>query len=478
MKHLSKAIALAAVAAVFASCSKDENLYQGPQPGAERVEAYNAAFTEEFGEVAPSQNWGFYTVDTRTTRTAIDRSKASYDADRNIWYQRINYDDIPKAITETESNKVRDAFNDPTHPYVDLGLMSEFFCQHVYASHRFYKIEKVNNQSGQVSYDNREGSANMDFLYVYSTGTGQEEHVNNFNAANSGQPSMIDKDQNVDGHKDNSMWVHNAKSDKFSYHDSYSHEVYSDFKVKEVDGQYYLGFHYIIPNKDMGGEKIELKASDNQGNGYFTNVDGHTPDQAAGDPIYDDWIIKVTPAPYKPSKDWEGKETNGGRVMAEDLGAMGDWDFNDVVFDVVYNEFWDSNTGSIQKAPTLILRACGGTLPLTVAGYEVHAAFGVATNVMVNTGVSPTRPVAIISLAEDYGGDLAAIPIVVTQSDGTQIELTAQIGKPASKFLVPTSTRWMKEYKNIKTSYPGFTDWVGEPTLKWWETVNEEGNLY
>lgn len=487
MKHLSKAIALAAVAAVFASCSKDENLYQGPQPGAERVEAYNEAFIAEFGEsIDPSQNWGFYTVNTSDTRAAVDLNTGWTDCDANEWWKKVDFNDIPKPVDNAESARVHAAFLDQTHPYCDLGMMNDFFCQQVFSSHRYYKVEHINSGDGSVSYTSHDGSACMDYLVAYSTGNKTKIHSNNFNASKGSETSVYrpktpyDPNNGDFDHKDSIMFVHCARTDMFSYHDSYSHAVYSDYKIKEVDGQYYLGFHYIMPKTNNGGETIEIRADQNVGNGFFKdNVAGQTNDQKAGDPIYDDWIIKVTPAPYKTNEpNWEGKVDNGGRVMAEDLGATGDWDFNDVVFDVVYTESNWIEGKQVWTKPVLTLRACGGTLPLTVAGIEVHEAFGVATNVMVNTGAGPTRPVVTLRLADDYGGDLAAIPVVVTQGDGSQITLAANTGKPASKFLVPTSTRWMKEYKNIKTSYPDFASWVGNATEKWWNTVNEEDNLY
>ena len=67
------------------------------------------------------------------------------------------------------------------------------------------------------------------------------------------------------------------------------------------------------------------------------------------------------------------------RVIAEDLTVdeRGDFDFNDVVFDVILNY-------PVGKT-TIILQAAGGTLPLTIGGQEVHKKFGVDTNVMVNT---------------------------------------------------------------------------------------------
>lgn len=490
MSKLTKTFILIGCAAVMASCSKDENLYEGPQstPSAEeaRVAAYNDAFVAKFGDVASTQNWGFYTVDTRTaTRGTVDINAAWTDCDANEWWKKVDYNDIPKPVDNVESAKVHAAFLDQTHPYVSLGMMSDFFCQQVFSAHRPYKVEKINNGDGHISYDLHDGSSQMDYLVAYSAGNSTECHSNNFNGSKGSEtniyrPNPSDPNNGLFDHTDSIMFVHCARTDKFSYHDSYSHEIYTDFKVKEVDGQYYLGFHYIIPKKNMGGETMELRADQNVGNGYFANnVKDQTADQKAGDPIYDDWIIKVTPAPYKTDEpDWQGK-TNGGRVMAEDLGVAEktDWDFNDVVFDVVYTEKnW--TTGKWTK-PVLTLRAAGGTLPLTVAGIEVHKAFGVPTNTMVNTGAGVRRPVVTIRLADDYDGELVNIPVEVSYNDGTKHLLTAHKGVPAQKFLVPTSVKWMFEYQEITKSYPDFQDWVNEAQDNtWYKQTGDESFLY
>ena len=64
-----------------------------------------------------------------------------------------------------------------------------------------------------------------------------------------------------------------------------------------------------------------------------------------------------------------------GRIMCEDLGNIGDFDFNDVVFDATI-----MNDGSIN----IIIHASGGTLPITVADRPV------TLGTMMNTGVNWT----------------------------------------------------------------------------------------
>ena len=154
-----------------------------------------------------------------------------------------------------------------------------------------------------------------------------------------------------------------------------------------------------------------------------------------------------------------------GRIMAEDLnaGEKSDFDFNDVVFD------WkiEGNVATIQ------LLAAGGTLPLTVGGEEVHDKFGVKRNTMVNTGVKKAdlpEPYTY-TFPEGVPAEANNIPIVVTKG-GVPATLTAERGKVASKINVSTTTKWVKEYKDITLGYPNFELWVANPSVDWTSNYN------
>ena len=107
----------------------------------------------------------------------------------------------------------------------------------------------------------------------------------------------------------------------------------------------------------------------------------------------------------------------------------------------------------------LRVRACGGTLPLTVAGQEVHALFGQDTGTMINTGWDGNS-IEYENYYRDinYGSaipNLAAannIPIVVTKK-GKQITLTAQKAKVASKVAVYKDFKWCSEREDIDRKF-------------------------
>lgn len=146
------------------------------------------------------------------------------------------------------------------------------------------------------------------------------------------------------------------------------------------------------------------------------------------------------------------------RVIAEDLTVAenGDFDFNDVVFDIILSD--PANNGNT----TIILQAAGGTLPLYVAGKEVHEAFGVGTNVMVNTKAANGVTKEPVTIRLDMKYDKAIdVPVMVKKSSDEMLnELIAGKGKVPSKIGVPVSYEWCDEREDIATKYPKFTDYV------------------
>ena len=191
---------------------------------------------------------------------------------------------------------------------------------------------------------------------------------------------------------------------------------------------------------------------------------------------YNDVIFEVagtdggTPVP--PVEEWEEL-----RVIAEDLSVSQstDFDFNDVVFDV---RRYTKTTENHQKNDVeLILRAAGGTLPLYVAGYEIHETFGVDLDVMVNTKAQSKglkgedkEPVTIKLTANQYSGstigEIANSIDVYVIKNNVPCHLTAPKGEIASKIGVKCDYDWCDERQDIDDKYklidgtPLFKDYV------------------
>ena len=269
-------------------------------------------------------------------------------------------------------------------------------------------------------------SNNMDKL---TCGT-SNEHINNFNGGNCSTNNVFD---GVSNHSDQIQFMVNSSTECFGFHNSGDSKQYNDNYV-------------IIP-----GSKIDASVAGM----YFVGFDyeNHMNQEVNKDGYYDNWIIKITPALYR------GNDAR--RIMCEDLGATDDFDFNDVVFDV-YNDWRDA---------VITLHAAGGTLPITVAGKDVHEAFG--TNEMVNTGQGATCPVVIFRVPQNYYD--FKVPVVVSGSNGATWTLNAETGEAPQMFAVPTSVKWTKERTNIKDAYPQFINYVRDANNSKWHESPAEG---
>ena len=159
------------------------------------------------------------------------------------------------------------------------------------------------------------------------------------------------------------------------------------------------------------------------------------------------------------------------RVIAEDLSAAqsGDFDFNDVVFDIVKAE---------NGKTTLKLICAGGVLPLRIMGIEVHGLFGETTPnekgqyKMYNTGAGPTVPEKTFTIDGEYTTpeQIKNIKIEVFK-DGVWMELHANRGEAACKILVDDTFIPVRERKYIADEHQKFTNYVRGEFVDdfWWK---------
>lgn len=172
---------------------------------------------------------------------------------------------------------------------------------------------------------------------------------------------------------------------------------------------------------------------------------------AGSDGYFSDWIVTLTQA----KRDTTPPPPSGFvcRIVAEDLtvGEHSDFDFNDVVFDV------------IEGGTKLRLRAAGGELPLYVAGQEVHDAFatkysGITRTTLINTGWNGAVDYENYYVDIPSGGTYStralaeSIPIVV-HKNGQDITLKAERAKVASKIAVGSDYEWCSEREDIDKKF-------------------------
>ena len=414
-------LTIAAGAVVFnSSCSSND--VPSYDPSAEKTALYQENFVKTFGNIDPKNDWGF----GQDIPCAPKPTKVA-NANANEWG---GYVEVPDTLTKAQIATVTSWFATHPNPQGIAVNWSDFFVQQV----------------SSTDY-----GKNMDLLTCGKA----EDHINNFNG---GDGSTNDKvcywqdpnDQNNRRYRsDKIQFMVNSSTECFGYHESRGtfNQQYNDKYViipgsmidSSVDGMYFVGFDY---NSSKGPNSPE-------------NIDA--------DGYYNDWIVKITPGLYK-----------GQRIMCEDLGTTADFDFNDIVIDV-YND-WSGYPGNWGGATIVTVRAAGGTLPAKVAGKDIHELFGVSTKDMVNTGIK-TAPVAIFRIAQV--NNAKDIQIVVGNDGGTW-ELKTATGAAPQKILVPSTTKWSKEYKNIVKSYPDFEKYVqnAADNGQWYNNIADNNELY
>ncbi|MBQ8192095.1 MAG: DUF4842 domain-containing protein [Bacteroidaceae bacterium] len=411
-KVFFKTMVVAALAgSAMSSCVNEiEDLYD-PSYAAKKKQQYEAQWKIQFGSIDPEHNWGF--SDDASEAKAMTRGA---NVEANQWADFIT---VPTALSAQEVEDVLAVFNNPIDQSASKQVnWSDFWVQHVYQGSNSYVTEPDMNGATQELKD-----VLLDQLqaaYYNENGELVYEHVNNFNASD-GSTMLMQRSGTV------SFAYMNPKD---------AGNLYSDYVIMEVNGQYYVGFDYSCnePNTTV-------------------KADG----------IYNDWIVKIIPAEY----------INTKRIICEDLGNIGDFDFNDIVFDAYITSAWNGSA-NVQEA-VISVKAAGGTLPIYIGGVEIHEAMGVASNVMVNTGApnGASAPAAIFRIPVS-SGNIADIEVKVNDA----VVLEAPQGDAPQKICVPTTFKWCTERTNIKDAYPNFVNWSQDQNQSTdWYNNPEEGSV-
>lgn len=427
----------------FASCSHDSEVYT-LDPQTKAINDYNAAFVKAFGPVGSNVDWGFGSTKANT-RSVIKTDMTNYPKTGN-----------PAPITAKEAEYVTKWFQE--NPGLsEVGKdWSNFYVQFVSGDQSnkkgIWHRHDINPQlEGRDWDEDFTDNGGMDKLHVGATrDQNATDHINDFNAKTGGPWSVA--------------YVQNGSALQWGYHSSWG----EDNKAPNGDGYYW---YFKMADIEVPGDCFEDGIART---GCYVGLSLYGAKYDNGDKILgyqrlqyaEDWILKVT-NDTKPLY----------RVIAEDLNATepSDFDFNDVVFDVVKAE---------NGKTTLRLIACGGIYKLTVGGVEVHEKFGkTATNgkyPMINTGakadVNGLTPVEFeIDGIYDTPEEINKIEIRVWKpgTGDNGMPLTAEKGKAACKILVDDSFEVVPEMQGIGNEYGLFQEYVrGQwDTIvdgKWW----------
>ncbi len=170
----------------------------------------------------------------------------------------------------------------------------------------------------------------------------------------------------------------------------------------------------------------------------------------------------------------------------EDLGSIGDYDFNDVVLKVT--------DGEDNYHFNVYLAAAGGTLPVKVELWnnlnqkyitlweEIHSAFGVSQSTMVNTGgASQITLPKKEKLYKDYFEGMLYSNAKFRITVGNEDKRISEIISAPKKGVAPQCLRiagdwkWPIERANITEAYPNFASWAqGNTGTGWVNNPNTE----
>lgn len=432
-----KKLLLFLTALVMISCA-DKSMYTYDEFKAAQ---YNAAFTQRYGQIDPNHTWGFGSITTRSANTNANEWGKTWDCVPNV---NLTADELAELKELLSPGK--ETYNTDIFPY------ENYWVSQVYKGQAPNEEYTATDRDGAATGTKVTGSQQMDKI-VARNGSNYE-HVNNFNYGNNTNSvydqNFTDPNTGSHNHIGTTLMIEMSLDDitatnQFGFHESFSNADYNNYLIVYYKGYWYVGFDYEM-HKDVN----------NPGEAKDVNRDW----------CFTDWIVRITPAYAKgttpevtPPQGVQG--ITNGRIICEDLGATDDFDFNDVVFDAVISN----------GKTTITLLAAGGTLPLTVAGHEVHEEFGVETNVMVNTGMGANITPVTFEVDDDFGGSIANIPVIVTieaTEYNTSYELKNTIGSAPKKICVDTDYVWTTERQQIEDKYPGFKSYVGNSNLKWY----------
>lgn len=508
-KYLMTGMAALAICAAFTSCSKETNVYNPDQPKQDIQATYEQNFIKVFGQPAANQDWGFGSV--AGTRT--------WNVNGNQWHDGVHYNyEYDAKVTTDEMNKVFNYVNDKNNvETVNQIPYTEYWVAQIWNGNKDANATGA-KAPASISYPNQNGAtttiiggAQMDKLEIKETQSADSWiHCNNFNGA--------DNNDWKEGGEGGRTLMTSSGTYSFRYtnsQSSYLSEKYIIVPGAKIDASL-AGFYYVCFDFEKGYTDAEKAQEttyfnyvgvDNNGAeqavqtfsipGYYTSTNMPTDQQIKdavnnpnykeiknvsvkgylygdkhcdGDDNYTDWIVRISPAKVKSNYDI--------RIIGEDLSAGedgNDFDFNDVVFDV---KFTGDNTAKI------CIVAAGGTLPLRVAGQEVHGLFHQDTNIMINTNAAdagypnqayeqrdnlPTFDITLTGVKAANGKNIKIE--VEKEVNGVKqwVELKANDGEPAAKIGVKPGFDYCNERQGISSKYPRFTQWVQNVDVVWYE---------
>lgn len=410
-KFLFTMTAMLSVSAAFVSCSDKEVFNQAAVEQAKVVEAekqYKENFVKRFGEVASDQTWDFSQVNYPMAEQAA-RTRAWLDnlLPTPTWKTLT----IPeRVLTETYYNHVNTDFEQVAQlaESADMPVVDWPYNYAQVNLHPFY-------------------THGTDLLNYYFLGVKYIYRVDGF---------LNDYDLPI---TDNAFCFRSV-GDKWativansSLRTNWNMNSYAQVNTSNMQGA--EGFQWFVASREYDWFDFDYNYETLEKCKLFT-VNNHTyvALDCNKDGVYTDlicWVEDCSPAK---------------RYMVEDLGSKDDFDFNDIVFDVVWND--------VKKKYQCVVRAMGGTLDFTIkvanTTWTKSTDYDITTMYNTSAGYDLTAEYARFDV-EGWVPELNDVTVTVKGNDGTFVLPFPKNGEIPYMVCTNIAKEWSKERINVNT---------------------------
>lgn len=254
-----------------------------------------------------------------------------------------------------------------------------------------------------------------------------------------------------------------------------------------------VGANYTNPKKENGANSEPSRPGYNF-KGWSTDEHATTGEKNISKTVANEYTVCYF-AIWEPIAPEPDPEPQSWIFACEDLGGSFDYDFNDVVWEVSQPSTESDGAVTYGDIEVRIL-AAGGTLPIklvygnTVIGGEIHttafkqtASDGKFTPVNVAKG-GLTEPAVLGTISTNEKMNLetlkANFKLIVNDAEGAgefivKAHQDGEDDKTPQILILPGGWRWPLEYKNIKSAYPKFAEWVKDSNeVNWTKEPVEE----
>lgn len=465
MKTYSLALVAGLSLATLASCMKEASM-----PSYENVqrEAYANSFVAKYGQISPTQSWDFTTGDRQL---AITRGFSAINVE--VLENGVDFGDVSELTFQ--------AYTFNGHPEWDYKVIKSGVKKNTAI---FNAINEILPEKKRWKGESAVLVAPASSFYIYPLFCGGGNRYDLMVKVGDAAPvKVFSKDftdfQMINGMQTKDGKTVNMRGIKIEAPVGTPVEIYLDNMLdvynnkKETVGTTNGYAVYVDVPENVKLELDDVELADDHVVKYIGIEDVLKSD----DFDYNDLVLAVVGNPDVPQEkiitenQYEVKTCRTKRYMIEDLGAIGDFDFNDVVVDVetytIYTHTVTSENGvkksdvitSTTTAPTskAFIRALGGTIDFELyigtTKWVKNKDFEIGTMYNTQGTIDYTKTLAEFEV-NGYDYDQNNIYFRANGKDGNMYAIGfPKVGEAPMMIAVDPTVNWMNEKVSIPSSW-------------------------